>query len=58
MTMSARPSLPSKYRDVLGRVPTGVAVITAMIDEGPVGVACNSCRYPDRHRVSQAGALL
>lgn len=30
------------YRDVLGRLPTGVAVITAQTDHGPVGVACNS----------------
>jgi 3-hydroxy-9,10-secoandrosta-1,3,5(10)-triene-9,17-dione monooxygenase reductase component len=31
-----------EFRDVLGRLPTGVAVITAMSDLGPVGVACNS----------------
>jgi 3-hydroxy-9,10-secoandrosta-1,3,5(10)-triene-9,17-dione monooxygenase reductase component len=30
------------FRDVLGRLPTGVVVITSMSDRGPVGVACNS----------------
>jgi 3-hydroxy-9,10-secoandrosta-1,3,5(10)-triene-9,17-dione monooxygenase reductase component len=30
------------YRDVLARLPTGVTVITARTDEGPVGVSCNS----------------
>src|SRR5690349_18756311 len=36
------PTNSDGFRDVLGRLPTGVAVITAMSDHGPVGVACNS----------------
>lgn len=32
----------AKYRQVLGHFPTGVAVITAMTDEGPAGMAIGS----------------
>jgi flavin reductase (DIM6/NTAB) family NADH-FMN oxidoreductase RutF len=38
----APPRNSNEFRDVLGRLPTGVAVITTMSDQGPVGVACNS----------------
>ncbi|MHB8693735.1 MAG: flavin reductase family protein [Solirubrobacteraceae bacterium] len=31
-----------QFRDVLGRLPTGVTVITTISEHGPVGVACNS----------------
>jgi flavin reductase (DIM6/NTAB) family NADH-FMN oxidoreductase RutF len=30
------------FRDVLGRYPTGVAIITARVDDRPVGVTVNS----------------
>src|SRR4051794_14972530 len=39
---SAATTSSEAFRDVLGRLPTGVAVITSMGDRGPVGVACNS----------------
>jgi 3-hydroxy-9,10-secoandrosta-1,3,5(10)-triene-9,17-dione monooxygenase reductase component len=32
----------AKYRQVLGHFPTGVTVITAMTDDGPVGMAIGS----------------
>jgi flavin reductase (DIM6/NTAB) family NADH-FMN oxidoreductase RutF len=41
--MTTTPTTSSDwFRDVLGRLPTGIVVITAMTDRGPVGVACNS----------------
>jgi len=33
---------PRTFRDALGRYPTGVVLISAMTDEGPVGMAVNS----------------
>jgi flavin reductase (DIM6/NTAB) family NADH-FMN oxidoreductase RutF len=33
---------PHEFRRVLGHFPTGVAVVTASTQEGPVGMACNS----------------
>lgn len=36
---SHEPLDPSRYRTVLGHLPTGVTVVTA---PGPVGMACNS----------------
>ena len=33
---------PDDFRHVLGHFPTGVAVLTAALPEGPVGMACNS----------------
>jgi 3-hydroxy-9,10-secoandrosta-1,3,5(10)-triene-9,17-dione monooxygenase reductase component len=30
------------FREVLGRLPTGVTVIAARTENGPIGVACNS----------------
>ena len=33
---------PERYRAVLGSLPTGVIVITALGADGPVGMACNS----------------
>ncbi|MBJ7381825.1 MAG: flavin reductase family protein, partial [Acidimicrobiia bacterium] len=32
----------NKFRDALGHFATGITVITAMDDEGPVGLAANS----------------
>jgi 3-hydroxy-9,10-secoandrosta-1,3,5(10)-triene-9,17-dione monooxygenase reductase component len=44
--LTTRPSLSGPdaglFRHVLGHYPTGVAVITAMTDEGPVGLSMNS----------------
>ena len=37
-----RRSLESAFRDVLGHLPTGVTVVTALGDDGPVGMAANS----------------
>ena len=36
------PPDPATYRTVLGHFATGVAVVTAMHDGEPVGMACNS----------------
>lgn len=33
---------PRAFRDVLGQLPTGVVVVTALTEEGPVGMSCNS----------------
>lgn len=33
---------PSTLRTVLGHFATGVAIVTAIDDDGPVGMACNS----------------
>jgi flavin reductase (DIM6/NTAB) family NADH-FMN oxidoreductase RutF len=33
---------PRRFRDVLGHLPTGVTVIAASGDDGPVGMAANS----------------
>lgn len=33
---------PRVFRDVLAQLPTGVVVVTAMTEEGPVGMSCNS----------------
>lgn len=32
----------TEFRRVLGHLPTGVVVVTAMVDNDPVGMACNS----------------
>jgi 3-hydroxy-9,10-secoandrosta-1,3,5(10)-triene-9,17-dione monooxygenase reductase component len=36
------PSDPANFRTVLGHFATGVAIVTAMHGEEPVGMACNS----------------
>src|SRR5581483_86519 len=33
---------PDVFRNVLGHLPTGVTVVTAMSEHGPVGMAANS----------------
>lgn len=41
--MSAQPSFDSaRYRQVLGHFTTGVTVITAVVEDGPVGMAVGS----------------
>src|SRR4051794_7764276 len=39
---SFEPDLPAHYRQVLGRVPTSVAIIASTNGGGPVGVAVGS----------------
>ncbi|GGH40979.1 flavin reductase family protein [Microbacterium album] len=36
------PSDQRSFRDALGRYPTGVVLVSAMTDDGPVGMAVNS----------------
>jgi flavin reductase (DIM6/NTAB) family NADH-FMN oxidoreductase RutF len=38
----AAPFDAARYRQVLGHFPTGVTVVTAMADDGPVGLAVGS----------------
>ena len=40
--MHVLPPDPATYRTVLGHFATGVAVVTAMDGQDPVGMACNS----------------
>jgi 3-hydroxy-9,10-secoandrosta-1,3,5(10)-triene-9,17-dione monooxygenase reductase component len=40
--LRALPPDPATYRTVLGHFATGVALVTAMHDNEPVGMACNS----------------
>ncbi|MFT3863267.1 MAG: flavin reductase family protein [Solirubrobacterales bacterium] len=42
MSAPGTPIDPQRYRTVLGSLPTGVIVITAAGDDGPIGMACNS----------------
>ena len=43
MTTKLGPSInPEYFRQVLGHLPTGVTVVTARTDDGPVGMAVNS----------------
>ena len=37
-----RPVGPDRFRQVMGRFPTGVTVVTAMSDDGPVGMTANA----------------
>jgi 3-hydroxy-9,10-secoandrosta-1,3,5(10)-triene-9,17-dione monooxygenase reductase component len=41
-TPDLRPPEDAHFREVLGHYPTGVAVVTAMGADGPVGMAVNS----------------
>jgi 3-hydroxy-9,10-secoandrosta-1,3,5(10)-triene-9,17-dione monooxygenase reductase component len=36
------PERAREFRDVLGRFATGVTIVTAMTDDGPVGMTCQS----------------
>jgi 3-hydroxy-9,10-secoandrosta-1,3,5(10)-triene-9,17-dione monooxygenase reductase component len=37
-----RPVGPDRFRQVIGRFPTGVTVVTAMSPDGPVGMTANA----------------
>jgi 3-hydroxy-9,10-secoandrosta-1,3,5(10)-triene-9,17-dione monooxygenase reductase component len=37
-----RPVGPERFRQVIGRFPTGVTVVTAMSPDGPVGMTANA----------------
>jgi flavin reductase (DIM6/NTAB) family NADH-FMN oxidoreductase RutF len=36
------PVTPMRMRDVLGRFPTGLTIVTATSDDGPIGFTCQS----------------
>jgi flavin reductase (DIM6/NTAB) family NADH-FMN oxidoreductase RutF len=42
MTDSLRPVGPERFRSVVGNFATGVTVVTATSDEGPVGMTANA----------------
>ena len=41
-TAAARPFDTGRFREVMGHFATGVTIITAMEDEGPVGFTCQA----------------